>query len=87
MTDTGDREQHGGLVLLFESTHAALSGEETILAGGFWCDVVPRPPGTSDDLCGLAVEVDPADQADVAAALHDAGISFNVYRRDVRNGT
>lgn len=75
-------EEAGGVVLLFDSTHAALAGEAAILDGGFWCDVVPRPPGTSDALCGLAIEVDTADQESIAELLQEAGIAFETYHRD-----
>lgn len=80
----GEKEQ-GGLVLLFETTHAALAAEEALIEGGLWCDMVPRPPGTSDDLCGLAVEVDEADTEEVMAALRRAGLEFNTYYRDGGN--
>lgn len=73
-------------MLLFGSTHAALAAEEAIIAGGFWCDVVPRPPGTSDDLCGLAVEVDRDDATGVGGVLRDAGIDFEAYYGDGADG-
>ena len=44
-------------ILLFDTTHQALKGEASIIDGGFWCDVVPRPPDAMTALCGLAIEI------------------------------
>lgn len=67
-------------VFLFQNTHAALDAEEAIMDAGIWCDVVPRPPGTASSLCGLAIEVLPKDETDVAALLAAGGIDFEIYR-------
>jgi hypothetical protein len=69
-----------GAVFLFDSTHDAMKAEETIIDAGFWCDVVPRPPDTSSELCGLAVEVQVADQADVAELLSGTAIRYEIYQ-------
>jgi len=82
----GSEETKGGLVLLFGSTHDALAGEAVILEGGCWCDIVERPPGTADGLCGLAVEVDAGDEAGITGLLQNAGIAFETYRRDGQDG-
>ena len=74
------------MVLLFESTHRALSAEAAILEAGFWCDIVERPPGTADGLCGLAVEVDALDAAGIARLLQNAAIFFDIYYRDDSDG-
>jgi hypothetical protein len=80
-----DRKQKESLVLLFISTHATLAAEETILDSGFWCDMVPRPPGTSDDLCGLAIEVRSGDEAGITKLLENAAIAFTTYKREGQN--
>lgn len=68
------------MVLLFDSTHAALAAEEAILDAGYWCDMVPRPPG-ADSLCGLAVAIRAGDAAGVATLMGQAGIDFELHSR------
>lgn len=70
----------GGAIFLFETTHDAIQAEEAIIDAGYWCDVVPRPPATSSTLCGLAIEVQPADSSGIASLLKDLGISFEIYQ-------
>jgi hypothetical protein len=79
MSGGGEEPGAGGLVLLFESTHAALAAEERILEEGLWCDVVPRPPGTSTSLCGLAIAIRDENREDIADLLRKAGIGFETY--------
>ncbi len=38
----------GSLLLLFETTHAAMEAEEQIINSGFWCDVVRSEEHTSE---------------------------------------
>lgn len=70
-------------ILLFDTTHQALKGEASIIDGGFWCDVVPRPPDAMTALCGLAIEIHASDLEDVRAALGAAGIPFELYKPEV----
>ena len=70
-------------ILLFDTTHQAMAGEASIIDGGFWCDMVPRPPDAMTALCGLAIEVRASDLEDVRAALGAAGIPFEIYRPEV----
>lgn len=70
-------------ILLFDSTHQALKAEASIIEGGFWCDMVPRPPDAMTALCGLAIEIHAADVVKVRAALGVAGIAFELYRPEV----
>lgn len=72
------------VLLLFDTTHAAMEAEEHIITGGFWCDVVPRPPRVSDSLCGLAIEVDADDLAGVESLLSDETIPYETYEGDER---
>ncbi len=65
--------------LLFNTTHAVLTAEEIILAGGIWCDVVPRPAGTSDFLCGLAIEIRLSDLETTSSRLKEAGLVFEIF--------
>ncbi|MHB1325523.1 MAG: DUF3343 domain-containing protein [Thermoleophilia bacterium] len=75
MTDTA--------ILLFDTTHQAMAGESAIIDGGFWCDMVPRPPDAMTALCGLAIEVRASNLEDVRAALRAAGIPFELYKPEV----
>jgi len=71
------------VTLLFDTTHAAMQAEDTIVDGGFWCEVVPRPPDAMSGLCGLALEVLAADLTEVRQALREAGIAFEIYQPEV----
>ena len=73
----------GNAVFLFDTTHAAMEAEQLIIDAGFWCDVVPRPPGTMSSLCGLAIEVMAADAAEVRKVLISEGIPFEIYQPEV----
>jgi hypothetical protein len=70
-------------VLLFDTTHAAMAAEDIIVGGGFWCDVVPRPPDAMSGLCGLAIEVLTADLPEIRDALGAGGIAFEIYQPEV----
>lgn len=72
-------DTHENVLLLFETTHAAMEAEQEILAAGFRCDIVPRPPGVSDSLCGLAIEVGKNDLPDIESLLKSAGITVESY--------
>lgn len=74
------------MILLFDSTHAALAAEAAILESGLWCDIVERPPGAGEGLCGLAVEIDAGDEEGVTALLQNAGIRFETYQREGSDG-
>ncbi len=76
-------EDRDTVVLLFDTTHRAMSAEEAIIDGGFWCDVVPRPPDAISTLCGLAIEVLAGDLASVRSALTVAGLVFEIYKPEV----
>lgn len=82
---TGGRPDR--IVLLFESTHAAMAAEERIIGSAVWCDVIPRPPGTSDSLCGLAVEIHAEDEEGVSDLLEKSGIAFETYHEDGHDGS
>ncbi|MCL6106585.1 MAG: DUF3343 domain-containing protein [Actinobacteria bacterium] len=72
--------ESGALVnLLFNTTHAVLTAEEIILADGIWCDVVPRPAGISDFLCGLAIEIRRSDLETTSSRLKEAGLVFEIF--------
>lgn len=86
MKTNGEKDGAVSVILLFDSTHAALAAEEQIITGEYWCDMVPRPPGTADSLCGLAVAIKAADEAGIAGLLQNAGIVFDTYREDGQNG-
>lgn len=70
----------GNTIFLFDTTHDAMKAEEAIIEGGFWSDMVPRPPDTASTLCGLAVEVQAADKEEVARLLEREGIAFQIYQ-------
>ena len=65
--------------LLFNTTHAVLSAEEIILADGIWCDVVPRPAGTSGSLCGLAIEIRRSDLQTTSSLLKETILVFEIF--------
>ncbi|MFA5809930.1 MAG: DUF3343 domain-containing protein [Thermoleophilia bacterium] len=73
----------GRTIFLFDNTHAAMAAEQLIIDAGFWCEVVPRPPGTMTSLCGLAIEVMAVDVKDVRKVLISEGISFEIYQPEV----
>jgi hypothetical protein len=77
---TEDRET---AILLFDTTHRAMEAESAIIDGGFWCDVVPRPPDAMSSLCGLAIEVLAQDVDEVRGLLGNAGLPFEIYRPEV----
>lgn len=81
--DTEVAEERDTVILLFDTTHRAMSAEETIIDGGFWCDVVPRPPDAISTLCGLAIEVLTVDLAGVRSTLTAAGLVFEIYKPEV----
>ena len=60
-----------------------MEAESAIIDGGFWCDVVPRPPDAMTGLCGLAIEVFSGDIAEIRVTLGTAGIPFEIYRPEV----
>lgn len=70
-------------ILLFDTTHVAMAGEQAIIDTGFWCDVVPKPPDAMTGLCGLAIAVRTSDLAAVRATLATAGLAFEVYQPEV----
>ena len=70
-------------VLLFDTTHAAMEAEDTVIDGGFWCDVVPRPPDAMSGLCGLALQVLAADLQEIRELLAARGIAFEIYKPEV----
>ena len=70
-------------ILLFDNTHQALAAESAIIDGGFWCDLVPRPPDAMTALCGLAIEVLRGDIEAIRATLGKAGIPFEIYQPEV----
>jgi len=70
-------------ILLFDTTHTAMAGEQAIIDAGFWCDVVPKPPDAMTGLCGLAIEVREDDIDAVRETLTDAGLSFEIYKPEV----
>ena len=80
MSAGSDNLPPAAAVFLFDTTHDAMKAEETIITAGFWCDVVPRPPGTSSELCGLAIEVQPADRDEVAKLLAGATIGYEIHQ-------
>lgn len=75
------------MLFLFDTTHAALEAEEAIIDGGFWCDMVPRPPEAAVTLCGLAVEVLASDEAEISRLLAGGGIRFETYRAGAAGGS
>ncbi|MFA6000579.1 MAG: DUF3343 domain-containing protein [Thermoleophilia bacterium] len=87
MTPAKDNSQApdggGRAIFLFDTTHAAMEAEQLIIDAGFWCDVVPRPPGTMSSLCGLAIEVMAADAGGVRNVLISEGIPFEIYQPEV----
>lgn len=76
---------HEPALLLFDTTHAAMEAEDTIIDRGFWCEVVPRPPEVSDTLCGLAIEVTRQDLDEIVSLLKQAGISVETYKGGAKN--
>jgi hypothetical protein len=77
------KDMKKSVLLLFDTTHAAMEAEENIIADGFWCDVVPRPPGASETLCGLAIEVEEKDMEEITAILLGSGIPVEIYHGGV----
>ncbi len=84
MTGLGpDHRELGAPVhLLLNTTHAVLSAEEAILADGIWCDLVPRPAGASDSLCGLAIEIRRTDLEKTISLLKEAGLVFEIFSEE-----
>jgi hypothetical protein len=80
-----DKDQDEHALLLFDTTHAAMEAEDTIIDRGFWCEVVPRPPDASDTLCGLAIEVARQDLDEIAPLLKPAGMTFEIYQGGADN--
>ena len=65
-------------VLLFNSTHHALSAEDLLEEEGFAIDTVPAPESVRAD-CGLAIKIDKGDIVSAGAALNRARIEFQVF--------
>ncbi|MFA5801041.1 MAG: DUF3343 domain-containing protein [Thermoleophilia bacterium] len=83
-SDNSSTSSPGGrAIFLFDTTHAAMAAEQLVIDAGFWCDVVPRPPGTMTSLCGLAIEVTAVDVKDVRNLLISEGIPFEIYQPEV----
>ncbi|MDO8735549.1 MAG: DUF3343 domain-containing protein [Thermoleophilia bacterium] len=70
-------------ILLFDTTHTAMAGEQAIIDAGFWCDVVPKPPDAMTGLCGLAIAIRDEDLAAVRETLVNAGLAFEIYQPEV----
>jgi hypothetical protein len=62
----------------FGTTHHALWAEEVALERGIPVQVVPTPPAALAR-CNLALETFPEVEAELAAALGDAGVPFGRY--------
>ncbi|MBE0429055.1 MAG: DUF3343 domain-containing protein [Thermoleophilia bacterium] len=66
-------------IFLFDTTHDAMQAEEAIIEGGFWNELVPRPPDSANTLCGLAIAVEPGDREEITSLLAGEGIRFQQY--------
>lgn len=64
-----------------------MEAEELIIDSGFWCDMVPRPPGTAATLCGLAIEALDSDEKEISRLLEDGSIRFETYRPGGADGS
>jgi len=62
-------------VLVFNSTHHALTAEEVLEESGLEVDIVPVPADIRVD-CGLAIEITECDRERAEAALAAARIAF-----------
>lgn len=69
----------GALLFVFDTTTAALWGEEVAEAAGIPVEVVPAPPG-SGALCDLALRTTGALEGRLAEALRKGGVSFRTWR-------
>jgi len=64
------------MLLIFDSTHQALTAEEVLESLGLEIDVRPAPVVAHGD-CGLAIEVEAADQERAQLALTEADVAFS----------
>lgn len=62
-------------IVMFDTTHHALWAEEIARAQGFEIEIVPAPE-SADAKCGMALEVQESDFAQLKDALVAQGISF-----------
>lgn len=67
-------EDHNCLVILFDSTHHALSGEKALKEAGIEHAVINTPREFSVD-CGISLRIDPARDDEARNALEAAGIA------------
>ena len=72
-------------VLLFDSIHHVLAAERAFKEYQVWCDVVPVPRELSSD-CGMAIEVRPADLAEVRRVLADPRVSIRAVYQPTEAG-
>ncbi len=64
------------MLLVFDSTHHALTAEDVLEGLGLEIDVRPAPSDARGD-CGLAIEIEAADQERAQAALIKAAVAFS----------
>jgi plasmid stability protein len=62
------------IIILFHSTHDAITAERACLKSGISCQAVPVPRDLAAD-CGIALEIDSQEAAAVAAVLDKERIS------------
>ena len=63
----------GAKIFVFKSTYLTFKAERALKGAGVACKVVTKPRDISSD-CGLAISVDPQDEARVSALLDSTGI-------------
>lgn len=67
--------EHNCLIILFGSTHQALSGEKALKNAGVKHSVINTPREFSAD-CGISLRVDPALGDEVRGALEADGVVY-----------
>lgn len=74
------------VILVFDSTHHALTAEEALEKNGLEIDIVPVPADIRID-CGLAIEIAKRDRGRAEEALAAVGVEFKVVATDRRAGS
>jgi hypothetical protein len=68
------------VIVIFESTRAAIEAERACLASGIKCQAIPLPRDISAG-CGIALEVNPDDFVKAETVFRGIGISYTMKRR------
>ena len=70
-------------ILVFESTHKALTAEKTLLAAGIKFDIIPTPKNISSD-CGISIRLLP--DAEILKKTEETLAGKNTGYKVYKNG-